>query len=126
MNTEIRPNYLNSQQIKNPSISNLCVLFFPYVVRKATAHVGKNALRMCHQAQKGFHGIFIGIPQHQKGHIVYVPHRHKIISSYNVNLMIFCLVCWRTRHNHTKKLWLCDHMCHTHLMLHLKRKKLSI
>ena len=31
-----------------------------------------------------FHGIFVGIPQHQKGYLVYVPSTIKIISSYNV------------------------------------------
>ena len=31
-----------------------------------------------------FCSIFIGIPQHQKGYLVYVTHRWNIISSYNV------------------------------------------
>ena len=35
------------------------------------------------QAQKG-RGIFIGIPQHQKGYFVHVPITRKIISSYDV------------------------------------------
>ena len=39
---------------------------------------------MGHQFQKGFCGIFVGIPQHQKGYIVYVPSKMKIISSYDV------------------------------------------
>ena len=39
---------------------------------------------MCHPAQKGFCGIFIGILQHQKGYLVYVPHKQNILSSYNV------------------------------------------
>ena len=39
---------------------------------------------MRHQAQKGFHGIFIGIPEHQEGYLVYVPSTRKIISSYDV------------------------------------------
>ena len=39
---------------------------------------------MRHQAQKGFRGIFVGIPQHQKGYLVYVPSTRKVISSYNV------------------------------------------
>ena len=39
---------------------------------------------MRHQAQKGFCGIFIGIPQHQKGYLVYVPSSRKIIYSYDV------------------------------------------
>ena len=38
---------------------------------------------MLHQAQKGFHGIFVGIPQHQKGYLVYVPSTRKVILSYN-------------------------------------------
>ena len=58
-----------------PSISHLRVSFFPCVVRKATAHVGTKALNMHHQAKKGFRGSFYGIPQHQKGYLVYVPHK---------------------------------------------------
>ena len=49
-----------------PSVSHLHVLFFPCVVRKATAHVDTKALNMRHQPQKGFRGIFVEIPQ-QKG-----------------------------------------------------------
>ena len=48
------------------SVSNLCVLFCPGVVRKATAHVETKTLNMRHQAQKWFRGIFVGIPEHQK------------------------------------------------------------
>ena len=39
---------------------------------------------MRHQAQKGFRGVFVGIPEHQKGYLVYVPITRKIISSYDV------------------------------------------
>ena len=72
-------------------VSYLRMLFFPCVVRKATAHVEKNALNIRHQAQKGFRGIFVGIPQHQKGYIVYVPSTRKIISSYNVFYEFFSI-----------------------------------
>ena len=68
----------------NPSVSHLRVLFCPCVVLKATAHVGTKKLYMCHQAQKGFRGIFVGFPQHQRGYLVCVPSTGKIISSYNV------------------------------------------
>ena len=60
------------------------MLFCPYVVRRATTHVGTKSLNMSHQAQKGFRGIIVGIPQHQKGYLVYVPSTRKIISSYDV------------------------------------------
>ena len=53
-----------------PSVSHLLVLLCPCVVRKATAHVETKALNMRHQAQKGFRGIFVGIPQHKKGYLV--------------------------------------------------------
>ena len=49
-----------------PSVSHLSVLFCLRVVRKATVHVDKKALNMRHQAQKGFCGIFVVIPQQQK------------------------------------------------------------
>ena len=67
-----------------PSVSHLRVLCHPCVVRKATLYVGKKALNMRHQAQKGFCGILVGIPQHQKGYLLYVPSTRKIISSYDV------------------------------------------
>ena len=66
------------------SLSHSRVFFFPCVVRKAMAHVETKALNMRHQAQKGFRGIFVGIPDHQKGYLVYVPSTRKIISSYDV------------------------------------------
>ena len=69
---------------KKPSVSHLCVLFCQCVVRKDTAHIDKKALNMRHQAQKGFRGIFVGIPQHQKGYLVYIPSTRKIMSSYDV------------------------------------------
>ena len=50
-----------------PSVSYLRVLFCPCVVQKSIAHVETKALNMRHQAQKVFRGIFVGIPQHQKG-----------------------------------------------------------
>ena len=67
-----------------PSVSHLCVLFCPYVIQKATAHVETKTLNMGHQAQKWFRGIFDGIPEHQKGYLVYVPSTRKILSSYDV------------------------------------------
>ena len=39
---------------------------------------------MRHQMQKGFRGIFVGIPDHQKGYLVYVSSTRKVISSYDV------------------------------------------
>ena len=39
---------------------------------------------MCHLAQKGFWDIFVGITQHQKIYLLYVPHKQNIVSSYDV------------------------------------------
>ena len=69
---------------KKPSVSNLRVLFFPSLVHKATAHVRTKALNIRQQAQKGFCGIFVGIPEHQKGYLLYVPSSRKITPSYDV------------------------------------------
>ena len=67
-----------------PSLSHLSVLFFPCVARKSMAHVETKKLNMRHQAQKGFRGILVGIPEHQKGYLVYVPSTRKVISPYDV------------------------------------------
>ena len=53
-------------------------------MRKATAHVETKTLNMRHQAQKGFRSIFVGIPQHKNGYLVYVPSNRKVIFSYDV------------------------------------------
>ena len=44
--------------------SHLCVLFCTCFLRKTTAQIDKKALNMRHEEQKGFHSIFVGIPQH--------------------------------------------------------------
>ena len=72
-----------------PSVSHLRVLFCPCALQKANPHVDKKALNMRHQAQKGFCDIFVGIPQHQKGYLVYVPSTSKMISSYDFFYEIF-------------------------------------
>ena len=48
------------------------------------ANVDTKALNMHHQAQKDFYSIFVGIPEHQKVYLAYVPSTRKIISSYDV------------------------------------------
>ena len=58
-----------------PSVSHLRVLFCPCVVHKATLQVETKTLNMRHQAQKGFRGIFVGIPEHQKVYRVYVQYK---------------------------------------------------
>ena len=84
---------------KKPSLSHLHVLFCPCGVQKATAHVGTTALNMCHQAQKGFCGIFVGIPQYKKCYLVYVPSTRKIISLYGVvfNESFPCTLAYKSR-----------------------------
>ena len=62
-----------------PSVSHLPILFCLCVVHKATAHVETKTLNIRHQAQKRFCGIFVGIPEHQKGYLVYVPSTRKVI-----------------------------------------------
>ena len=64
-----------------PSLSNLRVPFFSCDVKKSTENVGIKALNMRHQAQNSFQGIFIGVPQHQKGYLVYIPQKRMIVSS---------------------------------------------
>ena len=75
-----------------PLVLYLSVLFCPCVVQKATEHTGTKFLNICHQSKKGFRGIFVGIPHHQKK-LVYVPITRKIISSYDVVFMKYFLLC---------------------------------
>ena len=76
------PNKLSTGM--KPSVSHLRVLFCPCVVRKATSHVETKMLNMRHQVKKGFRLIFVGIPEHQKGYLLYLPSTRKVIYSYDV------------------------------------------
>ena len=109
-----------------PSVSHLHVLFFPCVVRKSTAYIETKTLNMRHQAQKGFRGIFVGIPQHQKGYLVNVPSTRKVISLYGVVFDEIFLVHCHTRHNHMRKRWRCVRKKHTPRTLRLLRNKLEM
>ena len=109
--------------VKKPPVSHLCVLFCLCVVRKATAHVDTKSLNMRHQWKEVFCGIFVGIPQHQKGYLVYVPHTRKILYSYDVVFYEIFLVSWHKHHNHMKKQCLHNRLCHIHIMLHHQGKK---
>ena len=44
------------------SVSHLRELFCPCIVQKDTTHVETKSLNIRHRAQKGFCGIFVGVP----------------------------------------------------------------
>ena len=70
--------------VTNTLVSNLRVLLCTCIVQKVTEHVDTKALNMCHQSKKGFRSIFVGIPQHKKGYLIYIPSTRKIVSSHDV------------------------------------------
>ena len=82
----IQQRHINLQQVQKLQCLIFARYFFPCVVWKSTAHVETKTLKMRHQMQKGFCGIFIGIPEHQNLYLVYVPSTRKIIYSYDVVL----------------------------------------
>ena len=67
-----------------PPVYNPRILSCPHVGQKATAYIGGRELNMRHQPQKGFRGILVGIPQHQKGYLIYIPTTRNIASSNDV------------------------------------------
>ena len=66
------------------SVSKPSILLCLCVVTNSTAHAYKRLLNMRHQSQNIFCGIFIGIPQHHKGYLFYVPSTQKIFCSHDV------------------------------------------
>ena len=67
-----------------PSVSSIPILFCTCVVRNSTSHVGTKALNMRHQSQKVFQGILVGITQHQKEYLIYIPSTHITFYSHDV------------------------------------------
>ena len=112
---------------KKPSVSHLRMLFCPCVVRKYNAHIRTKSLNMCHQPQNYFCSIFVGISQHQKGYLVYVPGARKMISLYDaVFYESFSSTLAYTSQPYSESMAMRPTVSHTHLMLHLWGKKLAI
>ena len=76
------------------------VFIFSFVLQKATSRIDTKELNIFHQSEKGFGGIFVGIPQYQKGNLIYVPGTQKIFYSHDVAFEKVFLVCMYTRHIH--------------------------
>ena len=110
-----------------PSISNLRILFCPCVVQKPSAHVDIKVLNMHHQSQKVFHGIFVGIPQHQKGtSSMYLVHR-----KYFLHMMLYWiktnLLHEHKRHLRIQTHSLCDQKsCILRKLHHLMNKMATL
>ena len=55
---------------------------------------------MHNQGEKGFCGIFVGTPQHQKLYLVYIPSTSKMISSYDVvfDESFYSVLAYKSQH----------------------------
>ena len=72
------------QQVRNLQCHIYMFYFFRVLYVNLQRKIETKTLNVRHQAQKGFRGIFFGIPEHKKLYLVYVPSKRKIISSYDV------------------------------------------
>ena len=68
---------------EKPSVRHLRTLFCPVIVKKHTAMKDKKVVNMRHQAQKGYRGIFVGMPENQEGYLCYVPSIRNTVTSYD-------------------------------------------
>ena len=76
--------HTNWKLVQNSKYQTHVFYFFPFVVQKETAHVDTKSLNVRHQSQNYFWGIFVEIPQHHKGYLIYVPSTHKIVSLHDI------------------------------------------
>ena len=79
--------------------------------KKATAHIDRKASNVRHQSQKSVRDIFVRIPQHQKGYLIYISSSQNIFRHMTVYLTKTILVPW--------------HTCHVHIQSHLRRNQRS-
>ena len=78
---------------------------------------------MRHQSQNVFRGIFVGIPKHQKGYLVYVPSTRKITSSYDVVLYeIFSSELAYTSRPYSEAMAMRQYVTYTHCAISPRRK----
>ena len=109
-----------------PSVSNPCVLFFACVVLKETSHADTKTINIRHQSQNCFCGIFLGIPQHQKGYLIHVPSTPKIVFCMALYLKKHFIVCLHTRQFRIQRQSLRDQQSHIFCTLHHLMKNLDI
>ena len=78
---------------------------------------------MRHQTQKGFHGIFVGISHHQKGYLVYVRIKRKILYSHDVVCdEIFSSALAYTSQTYSKSMAMCPAVTYTHYATSLREQ----
>ena len=70
MRMAIQQRHTNFQQVRNLQY-DIYACYFVHVLYKSLRRTVRQTINMCHQAQKRFWGIFVGIPEHQKGYHVY-------------------------------------------------------
>ena len=69
---------------EKPPVRHLRTLFCPVIVKKHTAMKDKKMVNMRHQAQKGYRGIFVGMPENQEGYLCYVLSICNMVTSYDM------------------------------------------
>ena len=108
-----------------PSVLNLSVLFCQCAVQKATANVDTKDVKYASSVTKGFRGIFVGIPQHQKGYPVYVPITWKQFLHMTFYLTKYFLLNYHTHQVRIQRPLLFDEQSHIFFMLHHLMKKMA-
>ena len=80
----IQQRHTNWQQVRKLQCLIYACYFVHVLYKKLWRTLRQRRETLRHQAQKGFCGIFVGIPEHQKLYLVYVLSTRKVISSYDV------------------------------------------
>ena len=125
MKTASRPHHLNLQQVRNLQYC-IYMFYFPMCCKKIYFTHWDKGIKHASPSEKGFHGIFAGIKNHQKGYLVYAPHKRKIASSYNLifdesfsNTLVYMSQTYAEA-----MAMRCQ--CRTYHMIHIQRNKLAI
>ena len=79
----IRQRHINLQQVQNLQY-HIYAFYFSMCCTDSYCTRWNKGVKYASPSTKRFFSIFVGIPQHQKGYLVYVPITRKIISSYDV------------------------------------------
>ena len=86
---------------QKPIVSHFRVFGCPVVIKKHVARVDGKSLQK--QTQRGVRGIFIGFPDNQKGHLVYVPTTRQIVVSgdtiFDESFFSAIATTWRPFHD---------------------------
>ena len=114
--------HLNFRHVRNLQY-HIYACYFTYLLYGDLCTGSEKGIKFVSPSPKVYRGIFVGIPQHQKVYLLYVPSTKKIISSYDAVFdEIFSSALAYTSQPYSEAMSVCTSITYTHCVTSSKEQ----